>query len=171
MQTDTQSALQNEINIADPSEHPLMAEGQPQGATRDEILDLQERLVSGVSSGQLQSPEMPLRHIFTDGAYARELTMPAGCVVVGKIHKHAHLNFITKGKVAVATEFGKEVFTAPYTFVSEPGTKRVVYILEDTVWTTVHVTTETDLEKIEDYVIAKSFEEYDEYARSRKEQL
>ena len=133
-------------------------------------MDLQDRLSSAVAQGQFKEPEMPLRHIFTDGAYARELTMPAGSVVIGKIHKHAHLNFITKGKVAVVTEFGKEVYTAPYTFVSEPGTKRVVYILEDTVWTTVHVTPETDLEKIEDYVIAKSFEEYDEYIRSRKEQ-
>jgi hypothetical protein len=45
--------------------------------------------------------------------------------------------------------------TAPYTFVSEVGTKRVVHALEETIWTTVHVTDETDLEKIEDYVIAK----------------
>lgn len=169
MQTDTQSTVLSDIRISDPSEHPLMAEGTPQ-TTREEIMDLQDRLSSAVAQGQFKEPEMPLRHIFTDGAYARELTMPAGSVVIGKIHKHAHLNFITKGKVAVVTEFGKEVYTAPYTFVSEPGTKRVVYILEDTVWTTVHVTPETDLEKIEDYVIAKSFEEYDEYIRSRKEQ-
>lgn len=169
MQTDTQSSVLNDIRISDPSEHPLMAEGQPE-VTREAILDIQERLSAAVANGELQEPVMPLRHIFTDGAYARELTMPAGSVVIGKIHKHSHLNFITKGKVAVATEFGQEVYTAPYTFVSQPGTKRVVYILEETVWTTVHVTPETDLEKIEDYVIAKSFEEYDEYIRSRKEQ-
>lgn len=169
MQTDTQSSVLNDIRISDPSEHPLMAEGKPE-VTREAILDIQERLSSAVSNGELQEPVMPLRHIFTDGAYARELTMPAGSLVIGKIHKHSHLNFITKGKVAVATEFGQEVYTAPYTFVSQPGTKRVVYILEETVWTTVHVTPETDLEKIEDYVIAKSFEEYDEYIRSRKEQ-
>lgn len=169
MQTDTQSSVLNDIRISDPSEHPLMAEGKPE-VTREAILDIQERLSAAVANGELQEPVMPLRHIFTDGAYARELTMPAGSVVVGKIHKHSHLNFITKGKVAVATEFGQEVYTAPYTFVSQPGTKRVVYILEETVWTTVHVTPETDLEKIEDYVIAKSFEEYDEYIRSRKEQ-
>lgn len=169
MQTSTQSTVLNDICISDPSEHPLVAEGKPK-VTREEIMDLQDRLSVAVAQGEFKEPEMPLRHIFTDGAYARELTMPAGSVVIGKIHKHAHLNFITKGKVEVATEFGREVFTAPYTFVSEPGTKRAVYILEDTVWTTVHVTQETDLEKIEDYVIAKSFEEYDEYVRSRKEQ-
>ena len=170
MQTDTKEQTLLDFEISDPSQNPLVAEGHI-GATRDEILNVQDSLMSGVAQGSLVAPEMPLKHYFTDGAYARELTMPAGVMVVGKIHKHAHLNFITKGKVAVVTEFGKEVYTAPYTFISEPGTKRVVYILEDTVWTTVHVTQETDLEKIEDYVIAKSFDEYDEYIRSRKEQL
>jgi hypothetical protein len=32
-----------------------------------------------------------------------------------------------------------------------------VYALEDTVWTTIHITEETDLDKIEDYVIAKDY--------------
>lgn len=169
MQTDIKEINLQDIGISNPSENPLVAGGHP-GSSREEIMHFQGALMSAVEDGVFQEPEMPLRHFFTDGAYARELTMPAGSVVVGKIHKHAHLNFITKGKVAVVTEFGKEVFTAPYTFISEPGTKRVVYILEDTVWTTVHVTKETDLEKIEDYVIAKSFEEYDEFVRSRKEQ-
>lgn len=170
MQPDIQEQILLDIDISNPSANPLVAEGKP-GASREEILNVQDNLMSGVANGALVEPEMPLKHYFTDGAYARELTMPKGAMVVGKIHKHAHLNFITKGKVAVVTEFGKEVYTAPYTFISQPGTKRVVYILEDTVWTTVHVTTETDLEKIEDYVIAKSFEEYDEFVRSRKEQL
>ena len=31
--------------------------------------------------------------------------------------------------------------------------------MEDTVWITVHVTNETDLEKIEDYVIAKTYDD------------
>ena len=100
-----------------------------------------------------------LRHIFAPGSYAREMTIPKGTLIIGKIHKHAHLNIISQGKVRVATEFGPVYFEAPYTFVSEVGTKRAVYALEDTIWTTIHVTEETDLVKIEDYVIAKSYAE------------
>ena len=133
--------------------------------SRGGILNLQDKMKELIANGEANSVEddCVLTHYFTDGAYARELKMPAGALIVGKIHKHAHLNFITAGKVAVATEFGEEIFTAPYTFVSLPGTKRVVYILEDTTWTTVHVTNETDLEKIEDHVIAKSYEEYEDF--------
>jgi hypothetical protein len=104
-----------------------------------------------------------LRHIFAPGSYAREMTIPKGTLIIGKIHKHAHLNIISKGKVRVATEFGPMSFEAPYTFVSDVGTKRAVYAIEDTIWTTIHVTTETDLDKIEEYVIAKDYDELDSF--------
>jgi len=93
--------------------------------------------------------------------YARQILLPKGSVVIGKIHRHAHLNFIMQGKVSVNTEFGKKYFTAPCTFVSEPGLKRAVYAEEDTIWTTVHMTQfcgEEFLKKIEDEVIAPDYE-------------
>lgn len=105
----------------------------------------------------------PVTHHFAPGMYAREIFMPKGHVIVGKIHKHAHLSMLTKGEVSVLTERGVEHLKAPLTFTSYPGAKRVVYMHEDTVWTTFHPTDETDLEKIEDHVIAKSFEEFDQH--------
>ncbi len=130
---------------------------QPSGELtfREGIMQLQEYMQTLESTLE----NCTLRHIFAPGSYAREMTIPKGTLIIGKIHKHAHLNIISKGKVRVATEFGPIYFEAPHTFVSEVGTKRAVYALEDTIWTTIHVTEETDLAKIEDYVIAKSYEE------------
>lgn len=125
---------------------------------RRNVLALQDFMLGHDSKMDLEK-ECPVRHIFAPGAYAREMTIPKGTVIIGKIHKHAHLNFISQGKVRVVTEHGSHELTAPHTFVSEVGTKRVVYALEETIWTTVHVTTETDLEKIEDFVIAKTYED------------
>lgn len=113
--------------------------------------------------------DCPVKHIFAPGAYAREIRLPKGSFVIGKIHKHAHLNFITKGRVRVLTESGPVEMEAPYTFVSEVGTKRMVYAVEETIWTTVHVTDETDLDKIEDYVIAKDYDEMREFLALEKE--
>jgi hypothetical protein len=104
--------------------------------------------------------ECHLEHVFAPGLYARQIQMPAGALVVGKIHKHSHVNTISKGRCLVATEFGYEELVAPHTFVSKPGTKRAVLVLEDTVWTTYHPTEETDLERVESHVIAKTYEEY-----------
>ena len=125
---------------------------------RRNVMALQDFML-GMDQKMDLDKECPVRHIFAPGAYAREMTIPKGTVIIGKIHKHAHLNFISAGKVRVVTEHGSHELTAPHTFVSEVGTKRVVYALEETIWTTVHVTNETDLEKIEDYVIAKSFDD------------
>lgn len=99
-----------------------------------------------------------VRHFFAPGCYAREITMPEGMVIIGKIHRHAHVNVISAGRVRVLTEHGGcEEFSAPCTFVSQPGTKRLVYILEDTVWTTLHITNSTDLEEIEREIIAPDY--------------
>jgi quercetin dioxygenase-like cupin family protein len=134
---------------------------------REGIMQLQEYMQTLESTLE----NCTLRHIFAPGSYAREMTIPKGTLIIGKIHKHAHLNIISKGKVRVATEFGPLYFEAPHTFVSEVGTKRAVYALEDTIWTTIHVTEETDLVKIEDYVIAKSYEELEALGLSPRMQI
>lgn len=101
----------------------------------------------------------PLSHEFGGGMYVRKIFLPKGMVVVGKIHRHAHPNFLLQGKVIVVTEDGgREYLQAPYSCISPAGTKRVVYVLEDAIWATVHITNETDLAKIEEEVIAPSYE-------------
>lgn len=83
--------------------------------------------------------------------YARELTVPAGMLIVGKIHKHAHFLFVLKGRAQVVSEFGSEEVTSGHISVSPAGVKRAVLALEDTLFVTVHVNKEDsqDLEIIE----------------------
>ena len=136
----------------------VMRERALQLGRREAILRLQDAIIS---EGRDVGPaSCPVKHHFAPGSYGREMTLPAGMVVVGKIHKHAHINVISKGRVQVFTEqAGVLELAAPCTFVSSPGTKRVVHVLEETVWTTVHVTDKTDLAEIEREVIATDFME------------
>ena len=102
----------------------------------------------------------PLKHMFAPGIYVRQIFLPKGSVCVGKIHKHKHPNFLMSGVVDVVTEDGGiERLTAPMAMISPCGTKRAVHAIEDTVWITVHATNETDLDKIEEEVIAKTYDE------------
>lgn len=126
------------------------------GASREQILHLQA-LMLGAGLPPWEG-DFPVSHIFAPGLYARQMTIPAGGIIIGKIHRHAHVNTISKGRVWVVTEFGKEEIAGPVTFVSQPGTKRVVVAQEETIWTTYHPTTETDLDKIEAHVIAPTYE-------------
>lgn len=135
---------------------------RPNTEIRTKIMTLEERINAYNAENGLQTPDCPLRHHFAPGMYGREILLPKGVLVVGKIHKHAHLNMIMSGSVAVATEEGVHHYRGPVVLVSQAGTKRVVYALEDTIWVTVHLTNSQDLAVIEEEIIAKSYEDYDD---------
>lgn len=103
--------------------------------------------------------DCPLNHYYAPGLYAREIFIPAGTVVVGKIHRHAHMNVISHGIVTVVTEFGRTRMAAPFTFVSEPGTKRSLVAETDIVWTTIHSNPNelTDHDALEAEIIAPNY--------------
>ena len=122
---------------------------------RSKIMRLQEELLAMPQ----QELGCVLTHFFAPGMYGRRLFMPKGLIIVGKIHKHAHQNFISSGECLVATEDGVEHLLGPYVFESTPGTKRAVFTLEDTTWTTYHKNPSdtTDLALIESEVIATDY--------------
>jgi hypothetical protein len=91
---------------------------------------------------------LPIKHYFANGMYAREMTMPAGTIVTGAIHKTTHFCILSQGRVRVMSEDGIDEFVAPAIIISQPGTKRAIHALEDTVWTNIHATNETDLDKL-----------------------
>lgn len=107
-----------------------------------------------------ESIDLPVKHWFAPGVYARELFIPKGTVLTGKIHKHPQLNIMSGGEMSVLTDEGIVRVKAPFTILSPAGTKRVAYAHEDTVWTTIHGTNETDLDELEAQLIAQDEPEY-----------
>lgn len=136
---------------------------------RTKLMNLQD-VVTGLDGslhGKNSETLCPLKHSFGEGCYIREIFMPADTLVVSKLHKITHPYFVLKGKVTVATEDGTILIEAPFQGMTQAGTKRALYIHEDTVWITVHVTDKTDLAEIEAEIIAKDYEEY-EIFKNRK---
>lgn len=126
-----------------------------------QFADAFEGFPGAVTSREALDELMPLKHHFASGTYTREIFIPAGVCVVGAIHRHAHMNIIAAGICAVFTEFaGTERFTAPHTFISKVGTKRIVLALEDTVWLTVHENHDnlTDVDKLVDQLTAPTYD-------------
>lgn len=128
--------------------------------------------VNQVEAFMLTLPQVTLKvvHHFSDGLYARELHIPKGTILTGKIHKTRNLNIMLQGDLSVLTPEGVKRVQAPFTIVSPPGTKRIAYAHEDTIWTTIHATEETDLAKIEEQFIAQHDQEYLDYCRLIEEQ-
>ncbi len=81
---------------------------------------------------------LPVRHFFSDGCYARELTIPAGTLATARQHRTHHLCIVSAGEMTV-WQNGQppEIITAPATFIGTPGTRRIGYAHETTVWTTI----------------------------------
>ncbi len=130
-------------------------------AARDAMMALEtemnehpERLLEGGRHIELEAI-----HHFAPGLYARELRIPAGVLLTGKIHKTEHLNILAKGRIEISSHGESREMIAPQIFVSPPGTKRAGYAHEDCVWITIHPTEETDLIKLEQDLVTNSFDE------------
>ena len=114
--------------------------------------------------------QVDLKHIdyFSHGLYARELFIPKGITLVGKLHKYPQMNILSKGSLKVSVDGEIRLLEAPAVICSPAGTKRIAYALEDTVWVTIHATNETDVDKIEQQFIAQTEQEYLDFCRDQR---
>ncbi len=130
------------------------------------IMDVEAAIKDDDNSFAGNDERYPLIHSFSDGIYVRHLTIPKNDLVVGKIHKYSHPNFLLEGMLEVFSETrGWETLKAPLGFIGAAGTKRIGMIYETVKWVTVHAnpTNTQDLYELEEMIFAKSFAEYEEF--------
>jgi len=127
------------------------------------IMQVQENLENRTDSltGEALQKANPLKHSFAEGCYIREIFNPKGELLITKIHKVSHPFFLLKGDMTILMEDGIKRIRAPHYGITPAGTKRIIYCHEDCVFVTVHATKLTDIDKIEEEVIAKDFDEFD----------
>ena len=131
---------------------------------RDASIDALEAAITA----DLPPVEIPVKDYFSKGVYAREIFIPKGTVITGKIHKFTNLNIMSQGEMSVLTEDGIKRVKAPFTIVSPPGTRRVAYAHEDTIWTTIHGTEKTDVDEIEAEFVAQTPKDYQLFLETQK---
>ena len=112
---------------------------------------------------QMPQVEIPLRHCFGNKVYVREMTAPKGSIIIGKMHKFKQVNIVVKGDISVLTEDGWKRLKSGDMFESPAGIKRAGFTHEDTVWTTICGTEETEVEKAEDELTIGSYQEFLQY--------
>lgn len=112
-----------------------------------------------------QTVELTVEHYFSNKTYVREMVVPKGVALVGKIHRYECTNILAAGKMRIVTEEGRLDISAPYTYVSGPGVTKAMYALEDSVFINVHPwdghSTE---EEMEERLIVPSYEALQECA-------
>lgn len=131
--------------------------------TSNEGIDLLEKLMLD----KLEPAIEELEHTFTDRVYGRKWIAKAGTIWVTRKHLVQHQFVILKGTVSVWIDGVETVYEAPYHGVTQVGTRRVLYIWEDTEWITFHpnfdnLNAEEMVESVTEKHDNKLFEEGDE---------
>lgn len=104
----------------------------PPQQLRDRIVAFEEHILQG------EQIEIPVTQYFCNRTYCREITIPAGVILTGKIHKHPCLSVVLTGKMEVITDEGPKVIEAPLVYESPAGVKRAGRALEECRWLTIH---------------------------------
>jgi hypothetical protein len=126
-------------------------------------------LIEGDGKNIVHSQKFPMKHTFADGVYVREMFMKKDSAVVGAIHKHLHVWFLMSGHLVIAKEESKEEYLAPCYVLAEPGSKRIIYAVEDSVFVNVHKnpTNTQDILELEKNIVALNREDYEEYLKNK----
>mgnify|MGYP006135733845 CR=1 len=137
---------------------------------RASVSYLEDAIRESIDSGKVEdaTDSSNLEHHFTptmeeyddSRLYARQCSVPAGMMFTGKLHRHPHIVSLIQGSMAIVSEDGRKVVSAPSTWAAPAGSKRAFYALEDSVLLNVHITKikdETNLDELEEEVIAPSY--------------
>lgn len=115
-----------------------------------------------MSHGEQIEPDHMTEHTFKEGLYIRQMSAPAGSLIVGHFHKKDNLNMFLQGTLAMLSDSGKWVLMrAPEYFFATPG-RKIAYILEDTVWCNIYSTDKTTVTEVEEEILDKSIMEDEE---------
>lgn len=108
--------------------------------------------------------DIPIDHHFHAGMYARELTIKAGTLLTGRIHKFDHFDIMLSGDITVSTDDGQvKRLTGLNIMQGKAGKKRAGYAHVDTHWITFHSTDERHEDEMLDYLTCETFEELDAF--------
>jgi len=118
-------------------------------ATRESVDALQSAMVE-----LPQAPGMDTTHFFGGGMYCRRIAIPAGRVIVSKVHSTEHMFIGCVGELLVAGQGENYTLRPGDVVVSPVGTKRVVFSVTDVVVMTVHKTDRISVDNLEEELMS-----------------
>jgi len=126
---------------------------------RDKIVEFESNLKnSGKALSEEKMHEInPVKETFAGGCYIREIFNPAGELIITKIHKKEHPFFLLKGRMSILTEEGVQHLQAPYSGITKPGTKRIIYTHTDCIFTTIHSVDSIDKKEIMKEIVTEDY--------------
>lgn len=111
--------------------------------------------------------DIPVKHSFSGGMYSREITIPKGTLLTGRIHKFDHFDVMISGDISVSTDDGEvKRLTGYHSFAGKSGKKRVGYAHEETHWITFHASPKNNPENMLDFLTCSTYKELEDFERN-----
>ena len=108
--------------------------------------------------------DIPVIHRFCGNMYGREITIPKGTLLTGRIQKFDHFDIMLSGDMTVSTDSGEvKRVTGTNIMEGKAGKKRAGYAHEDTHWITFHSAEVRDPEEMYEFLTCGSFDEFENF--------
>ena len=108
--------------------------------------------------------DIPVTHRFCGNMYGREITIPKGTLLTGRIQKFDHFDIMLSGDMTVSTDSGEvKRITGTNIMEGKAGKKRAGYAHEDTHWITFHSAEVRDPEEMYEFLTCGSFDEFESF--------
>lgn len=107
--------------------------------------------------------DLPVKHYHIEGVYVRELFIPAGTVLTGKIHNKENISILSQGELMISNgDSALRIIKAPYTVVDKPGVKRLGYAITDCTFINVLRSDKKTVPELEEELVSDTFEQYEQ---------
>lgn len=87
---------------------------------------------------QMEQVQCPLTHHFEKGLYIREISIPAGTLFIGRVHRYGHHVELVSGEGILVTETARVPVKPPHSIYTAPGGQVAFYATTDVVGRTLH---------------------------------
>lgn len=126
-------------------EHEVINDGDTDRVTL--IICLRSDSIPGK---QLTVAEANIRHHFSAGVYAKEMSLPRGRSVETHSHAYEHMSLLGAGVALIEGDgIAPITYHAPACIVIPAKKKHKITAIEDVTWYCIHATEETDVKKID----------------------
>ena len=100
----------------------------------------------------MEQVDLNEQHLFADGMYCRQVTMPKGALIIGHVHKKEAINVLASGVIWIKTRMEDDwvEVSAPFVNNTPGGMRKIIYVIEDAVFMNIFRTNETSLDKLYD---------------------
>lgn len=125
------------------------------------ILAIEQKMIEAAASNPSIQFEPKITHYQIEGVYVREMFIPAGTLLTGKVHNKENISILSQGEIKIATGEYFTYIKAPHVMIDPPGTKRIGYAVTDCTFTNVFRTDTTDIKELEAEITSDSFEDFE----------